>query len=295
MDNIVGYLNYNSTINKNNFPKIFNKIFFKVSINNFEKNKIELLVNKNKINFKRLNKIKNIAKEKQINKIVVSKKIKFENEYPEIDTFTGKFLMKNIIIYILKYIYETQKKDIRCENLHILIDNDKQNEIIFDLAKEFKCISIVTDNIKKLKRLSKKLDDYNDIIYSISNNYKKSLKTADVIVNFDYDSKFFSKFNINRNSIIINLNENSLKLKNSYQGMIIENIDINYKKIVHNILDINDFDKNIFYESYMYNFKYHEIKDEYIKNNCMINYLIGNNGKITIKELQNTEKNLKKA
>ena len=290
MDNTVGYLNYKNDVNLNILKKIINKIFFKISLNKIEDNRFEILINSSTISEKKLRKIKKIIQNNSIDIIAISNKIDIEKFYfdkENIKYFNGKFIMKYLSVQILDYIYMHKNNDMMLDELYITISNDKNKDIIMDLATKFKYINIVTDKIKKLKRLENKLESNEEIIYSISNNTKKSLKRAKIIVNFDYDEKFFEKFNFNRNAVIINLNNNKLKMKNSYQGIIIENLDINYESKKDKILNFNNFDKNILYESRIINMNYKEFKVNYKNNKCKISHLIGSKGFINDEELKN--------
>lgn len=288
MYDVIGYLNYKKYISKNIFKKILDKMLFRIKFNYLSQNQVEILINRNRLNEKRIKKIKKAIIDNAIHILVLSNKIndanKLENE--NIKILNGKFLMKNIVINILEYIYNCQSKDIRFEEVYVTINNDKHQEILFDLAKKMKCINIVTDKIKKLKRLDKKLENEDDIIYSISNNTKKALKKANIIINFDYDEDFFYKFNINRKAIIINLSNNKFSLKNSYQGVIIDNIVIDYENDRELKINSGDFDKNILYESKIINLKYQQAKDNFINDNCKVNYLLGKNGIISVDELK---------
>lgn len=288
MNNIIGYLDYRDNISFDFLKNVMKKIFFKVSLNKVEEDKFEILVNNCIINDKRLVKLKRIIDNSNIKNIAISNKIIFDKNNlnsKNINVLDGKFLMRNIIDKILDYIYNFQNRDMILDELYITISNDKNKDIIIDLAKKFKYINIVTDKVRKLKRLERKLENDENIIYSISNNTKKSLKKAKMIVNFDYSSEFFQSFNLNRNAIIINLNSNKLDLKNSYNGIIIENIMLEYSNEKCSF-NFGNFDNNIVYESYIFNKKYNEIKDHYISNRCEISHLIGNNGNIIDNELK---------
>lgn len=289
MYDVIGYLNYKKYISENIFEKILDKMLFRIKFNYLSQNQAEILINRNRLNEKRIKKIKKAIIDNAIHILVLSNKIndanKLENE--DIKILNGKFLMKNIVINILEYIYNCQSKDIRFEEVYVTINNDKHQEILFDLAKKMKCINIVTDKIKKLKRLDKKLENEDDIIYSISNNTKKALKKANIIINFDYDENFFYKFSVNRKAIIINLNNKKFNLKNSYQGVIIENIVIDYEEDKELKINLEDFDKNIVYESKIANMKYQQVKENFINDNCKVDYLLGKNGTISVDELKN--------
>lgn len=289
MCEIIGYLNYKDNINLNILKKIIDKFLFRISLNKLEDNKFEILINTCYLNKKKLARIKKIINNNNIDIIAVSNKINIEQsdfDKYDIKKFNGKFLMKNLIIHILDYIYICKNKKMILDAVYIAINDDKNKDIIMDLATKFKCINIVTDKIKKMKRLDKKLENNEEIIYSISNNTKKSLKTAELIVNFDYDEEFFEKFNLNRNAIIVNLTTKRLKMKNSFHGTIIENIIINYNCEKDSILNLQDFDKNILYESNIINMNYKEFKANYINNKCEITHLTGSNGYILDNELK---------
>lgn len=286
MENMIGYLNYRENTNKNFFKRTLNNIFFKAEYYPLNNNASELLINKNFIDEKILEKIVKLKTKNNISNMIISDKIKIQTDLEHLNLLNGKILMKNTIIFLLKYLFDCIDKDIRCENVYLTIDNDKNKDIIFDLAHEFKSVSIVTDNIKKLRRLDRKLNNDEEIISSISNNSKKALKRANIIVNFDYNTNFFEKFNINRKSIIINLYNEKIKMKNSYQGIIIENMKIDYKNLNNYLIDSENFDKTIFYESYIFNKKYNEVKDKYIEDHCHIDKILGNNGEISISEIK---------
>lgn len=294
MENIIGYLNYKEDISKNFFQKILDNIFFKAECHSLNENKREILINQNIINQKNLEKIIKLNNKNNIKNMIISNKIEIQTDLENLNLLNGKILMKNTIIFLLKFICDCINKDVRCENIYVLIDNDKNKDIIIDLAHEFKSISIVTDNIKKLRRLDRKLSNDEEIITSISNNCKKALKKANIIVNFDYDTRFFEKFNVNRNSIIINLNKEKIKMKNSYQGIIIENIKIDYEDLNNSLIDFKNFDKTIFYESCIFYNKYYEIKDKYCEDKCKIKKIIGSNGEISIPEIKKFYNNLDK-
>ena len=59
-------------------------------------------------------------------------------------------------------------------------------------------------------------------------SYKEFDTTYTSFYAMNYTDEFFEKFKVNRNAIIINLNDHELKLGNYYQGIIIENIEIAY-------------------------------------------------------------------
>ena len=284
MYNKIGYIEYNSNENGSYIHNIINKIFNKISICDIDKDKIKILVNKQKISDKLLLKIVQLIKANEINKIVISNEIDINKKIltdNKIELLNGKKLMKNMLMSILSIIYKYNDIDMRSSEVYIAIKDDKDLKIIYELASYFRCINIVTDRIRKLNRLESKFDKNDQIIYSISSNRNKSLKRAKIIINFDYNSDFFEEFCINRSAIIINLSDSKIKMKTSFQGVVIENIDINFE----NYNNAN-FDKNILYESYIYNLNYDELQCKLIEDKCHIKGLLGANGEINKYELK---------
>lgn len=282
---VVGYVNYKKDFCKSLFGKLFNKFFFRVKVNKLENGYFEFRINKNVMNNRRVLKIRKWASRFNVNKLVICQGLIYKNKEITFEKNCEKILMKNIVKQILRHVYDCQNKDMRLENLYVAVKDDKNKDIIIDLASEFKSINIVTDTIKKLRRLGLKLERQEEINFSISNNHKKSLRRASVIVNFDYDSDFFSEFNISRDAIIINLNENRLELSKGFDGIVIENVRINYENSDVEILNLKNFFKTDLYESYICNFNYWKIQENYILNNCIITDLIGKNGCIEKFEL----------
>ena len=291
MNYIIGYINCKKALKFKKLQKIIGYIFFKIKVIRIDENKYDIGINSNKINKRRIKKIEKTLKTYNINKLVISNVIDCENKIilNNIVKSSEKILMKGIIKNILKYIFKNQNTDLRFEDIFITIKDDKNKEIIKDIANEAKSINIVTDTIKKMRRLSINLEKEENIIFSISNNCKKGLKRAKTIINFDCTNEFFEKFKVNRNAIIINLNENELKLGNYYQGIIIENIEIDYKNN-----EKSNYNKTKLYESYICNLNYFSIQEKYNEDNCIISNLIGKNGFIQNRELKKVRTELDK-
>ena len=288
MNYIIGYINCKKALKFKKLQKIIGYIYFKIKVIRIDENKFDIKVNSNKFNKRRIKKIEKILKTYNINKLVISNEIDCESKIilNNLIKSSEKILMKGIIKNILKYIFKNQNTDLRFEDIFITIKDDKNKETIKDIANEAKSINIVTDTIKKMRRLSINLEKEENIIFSISNNCKKGAKT---IINFDYTDEFFEKFKVNRNAIIINLNDHELKLGNYYQGVIIENIEIAY-----NNNEKSNYNKTKLYESYICNLNYFSIQEKYNEDNCIISNLIGKNGFIQNRELKKVRTELDK-
>lgn len=114
---------------------------------------------------------------------------------------------------------------------------------------------------------------------AVSNNKKKSLKKAKIIINFDLKQDEISKYQINRNAVIINLSDNIMKMEKSFNGIIINSMqiaDINYK-----IRNYYLFEHIDLYESYILEEKGLErALDKIEKDNIIIKGLLGERGRI---------------
>ena len=278
MNNDIYYID--SFFEKSN--NLYDKIFFKYEITDIDKDKKYLNINKKYID----EKVLKINDETIHENIWYSNNIKLSQNLKE-NKYTGKIILKNMIIPLLEHFENNLNIDFRLENIFLTVDNDKNKDIIVDLGNKCKSISLVTDNIRKLYRLDSKLNKDDNIIVSVSSNRKKALQRAKIVVNFDYDEIFFENFNINRNCIIINLSNNVLTLKNSFQGSIIEKLEIDYINKYENFINIDNFDKTILYETFIYDENYDSAKEIMRFDNCRIKKVLGMRNEINFIKSRN--------
>lgn len=274
MSNDIYYIKY-----EKKYVRWIDRLIFKYDIVDIDKNRHLMKINKEIINEKVYEKIIKITENDNLlfsNNVVA-------NHYN--DCFSGKILMKYMVVDIIQKIQKIVETNFILEDLYIAFEGEVDYSILYDLSREFKSINIVTNKIRKVKRIENKFDR-DDIVYSISNNKKKALKKAKIIVNMDYSSDFFEEFNINRNSIIINLSLQNLSMKNSFQGSIIEGVEIDYTNN-NEYLNSVEYDKNKLYESYIINNKYTDAKIMQKKDRCIIENLFGSSTMLSPEELKN--------
>ena len=281
MNNDIYYID--SFFEKSN--NLYDKIFFKYEITDIDKDKKYLNINKKYIDEKVLKKMLKKCKIEDA-QFVYSNNIKLSQNLKE-NKYTGKIILRNMIIPLLEHFENNLNIDFRLENIFLTVDNDKNKDIIVDLGNKCKSISLVTDNIRKLYRLDSKLNKDDNIIVSVSSNRRKALQRARIVVNFDYDETFFENFNINRNCIIINLSNNVLTLKNSFQGSIIEKLEIDYINKYENFINIDNFDKTILYETFIYDENYDNAKEIMRFDNCRIKKVLGMRNEINFIKSRN--------
>lgn len=288
--NCMYYIDYKTDEEQNVCKRIYNKIFFRYETINLDEDKKLININQNFLNKraeKRINKYCILNSGHEDYGVLISKNIKSENGLKNYEIFHGKILMTNMIVNLIEHIEQAIDVDFRNEEIFISTRNDKNKELITDVAKKFRCVNIITDKIKKLGRLEQYLNKNEDLIFSISNNRRKALKRAKIIINIDFDKEQLEEFSLNRDCIIINLNNEILELKSSFHGTIIELMEINYKNRYEKFIHTSKFDKTKLYESYIYSKNYNEAKDYIRDDECTIENLRGRKIEINISELKN--------
>lgn len=223
-------------IEKNDKPNIFEKWLKIIKI---EENKIILPIIEN-ISDKDLEKIaiktvKKIKRNSNSKKVVLSKEMQKYNLYinylntAEIDILDGKWLYEILLTDIVQYIIKKKNIDIEKTQISVLINdlNEIEYENIKELSRKYKHINIITNHIEKFKKIEKQLEE-EGIIINITNNKKKSLLKSKIVLNIDFPNELFNKYSINENSIIINVKNNIRINKKRFNGLNINNYEIDF-------------------------------------------------------------------
>lgn len=216
------------------------------------------------------------------NKVVISKIINkyiyFKNYLYSlnIDIVDGKWLFRIMIPDILNYIikkYELEKQEIE---LSILLNDVSDIEIqqIKEFANEYKRINIVTNHISKFKNLEDKIYEEIGNLITVNNNKKKSLLKSKIIINYDFPNELINKYNIYEEAIIVNILDKIKIDKKRFNGIIINDFEINKKENLK-------YDSKQLYESKFFkkqSFDY--IKNKLKEDNVKIVNIKGNSGNI---------------
>jgi len=271
--------------------KLINSIFPKVILKD---NKINITGLKENIKEKKSiyisKKIDKTLKKTNSNKIVLSKKIQ-ENEVLKNMLYTygydiaeGKWLFEGLSILALNYIIE--KKNLKKEECKIsVLVNDLSDytlENIKSLAQEYKSLNIVTNHIEKFKKIEQDILEEAGIVITITNNKKKSLSKSNIILNIDFPSELLNKYNVNDEAIIVNICGNIKINKKRFNGIVINDYEINFKEdVLENLAGegYNKYYKKQIYEANFYkNIPYRDFCN-IIKNDkveiCKLNTLNG--------------------
>lgn len=253
-------------IEENDKQWIFN--LKKISIKN---RRIIINKNMNKINIKQkmkiVNEIRKVLYEYKSKKVVLAEKLKDNKEFinllvtNNIDIIDGKWLFKMILPEIVDDV--VKKNNIRKENLELVFTVNEKSRIVEEyiemFSSEFKRIGVVTNHLSQFRKLEEKLYNNSGIIITVSNNKRKSLLNADIIINIDYPKETLNKFTLNDNAIIINIEGDMKILKKRFCGKLINDYEIDVKKdlkfevwVNKNNIDIKKFNTKDLYEGYSY-------------------------------------------
>ncbi len=276
-------------------PKFLHKMLINITkrTNNFyintisEDKKVYLVIDTNNKKIYE-NIIKKLRKERtktQKVQIVLEDDLKeYIDYFSEFKILNGKDFMNNNVKTILEKILENIPMAL--QDVFILTNkyNEQSIRTIKNIGQEFKSVNVISKEIEKYKTLEDILEN-ETIVFSIANNKKKSLKKAKIIINMDFSNEQLQEYNICRSAIIVNLSKEKIKNLKSFEGIIVQNVEI----------ELEDSEKNFFKENNIIEeFKkvelYESISTKKIQDVKRIKKIYGNNGEIDKKELINIRK-----
>jgi len=292
-----GYVRFNNRKYINLIEKIIitiKKIFIKISLERVSINKYHdtyiILIPK----YKKYNSILKKIIINQIKKCIISNKIEnllydenvlfLSKEIQYYSKITEKNIMKSLIVEIINYIFNINKINAELENIYIFVNEYTRNniQIIEKMCYKFKTVNIITENIKNYKQLENKLFEKN-ILITVSNNKRKSVKNAKYVINIDFCKEKLEQYNLNMNSIIINFTNEKKFFDKLFKGVIINNIEVilnnNFEYYIKEIF--GNIDNQLLLESYILNNASINVQEYFGKYNCKIGYLLGVRGKIS--------------
>ena len=269
-------------ISKNNNVKFSDRLKF------FTKKDNKILVNfdLDKFNIKKAKKILKILNKNSVRNVVLSKELQ-KNEMlinylnsSNVNIFNGRWLEKYLAYEIVKYILV--KKNIKEEETEIAILINQIDEVSTEniklFSKEFKRVNVVTNHIEKLKNIEESIFDEFGIMITITNNKKKSLKNAKIILNMDFPNELINKFNIYDDAIILNLDGDIKINKKRFSGLNINNYEISLNDVDY--LSEEFYIRDIFESQIYKKAAFKNIRKEIKEKGVNIEQLIGLNGLI---------------
>ena len=197
-----------------------------------------------------------------------------------INILDGKKLFKHLIPEIVEYLSNVLGINKQDMELTILV-NDYSNINLYyinELIFKVKRINIITNNIRKFKIFADRIYEKEAIVIPIMNNKKKSMANKIIMLNIDFSEEQLKKYRINRKAIIINIENNIYEINKTFYGILINNYELNYRA------NINDFETNEIYESYLIGRDLKNVKEKINKDDIKIKNFIGRNGIINLNE-----------
>lgn len=196
-------------------------------------------------------KIKKILEKTNCRTIILSKYLKRQEEFMklinmyEINVIDGRWLFLVLLDKVLEYIVGKRNLEKKETNVGILVNQnicDYVIENIKQISKKYKNVNIVTPYIEKLKKIEEEILEESGIVITISNNKKKSLKRANIILNIDFNEEELNKYNIPDEAIIINISGDIEINKKRFNGLNINDYEISFEKF-----DEFDYEKDKLY------------------------------------------------
>ena len=213
-----------------------NKIKEKLNIVSKKDNKIRIYANLSKLKFTGIQKIvkrvKKEVKNQRIDKVVLTPELKKSRDLinllysNNINISNDRWLFKMLTDKIIEKVMENKKRQeseiwITVNDIDTVIQN-----IIYKFSKEFRRVNIITNHISKFKKIEEKLYEEEGIILTVTNNRRKSLLKANLILNIDFPKELLNQFVIFDKSTIINLEGDMFIKKKRFAGRVINDADI---------------------------------------------------------------------
>lgn len=232
---------------------------------------------------------KKLEKEKaegQNIQVVLAKKVKpYQNYLKGYRIVDGKQTLWRAIEGMIKKIL--QETPMALQDIYFLTNSYQEQtiQLIQKIAQKVKSVNIITKEIEKYKKLEEFMQEQG-IAISVSNNKRKSIKKAKLIINLDFAKEELNEYTLFRNAAIINVTQEKIVNLKGFEGIIVQDIAIEIEPekkewIIQNNLE-EDFRPLELYESVQ------DITSQ--KEDVQVSNLYGNNGKIDEKELRNWQK-----
>ena len=251
-----------------------------------------------------ISKIKKLMKKYQISQMVLAEELQQDETFMEgfqnnrkverkVHILDGKKLITYLIKEIVEYISNKQGRTLELEDVHVLVkqDNLQYRENITFLASYFKTLNIVTPSLKNYQKLAKQLEEKQDIILTVTNNRKKSLKRAKWVINFDLSAEEIKKYTINRMATIIYLTKEGIYEESGFEGLHICKAGIDVSQEIKDFFEkqnlLNQCPITVLYESTIQCQKsFKQVKEQMRKDQVKIEKLYGRRGLLSEKEYQ---------
>ena len=201
----------------------------------------------------------------------------------------GKWLYKYLLYDVVNFVAGNKTESLKEQTISFAVNNPEEIDLenLKRLARNCKSMNLITKDEYRFKRLEELMYKEEGVALNIAYNYKKSFLKSDIVINIDLSEKEFNKFALPRKAIVINLKDVKIHSK-GFNGINILKYEIDFPKQYENeILNLDSFNKEILYESYIYRRTAPKnILDKIKKDGLKLARLLGKNGYIDEKEYQ---------
>ena len=135
-----------------------------------------------------LKKLDEVLRNDNIDYIIKEKDIAYT--YKEL---YGKHMLKYMLPEVIEYSFKMLGKEAKLQEIYICVEGFTKDNIklIEEINEKVKVVNIVTNHVKQFRELEKRLER-DEIYITVSNNKRKSLKMAKIIINI-----YFENFTLN--------------------------------------------------------------------------------------------------
>ena len=204
------------------------------------------------------------------------------------------FLLEEMIQYIMKKQGKVEK--LETQDLYFLCKNyqEKTSQILDYFFNKVRTMNIVTKDLQNFQKYIQKHKEEEVMHVTIANNYRKSLKRAKWIINIDVPIEEVKQYVLNRTGIFIQIPDEKVIGFVGFEGIIVENVEVDVSEEIKNKYQSwgigEEFSMRDLYESeYEVEKTYIENKEKMKQEGIKVVKLIGINGNITEKEIENSK------
>lgn len=222
--------------------------------------------------------------------IILSKEIKpYQSYFKGYAIIDGRKTFFCAIDSILEKIM--QKQPMVMQDIYVLTNRYQEQHInlIKKLTPNVKSMNIITKEIEKY-RIVEELMQEQGMVISVSNNKRKSLKKARLIINLDFSKEELKEYTIYRNALLITIPQEKVSNLKGFEGIIIQDVEIEWEEKQIEWIRQNQLENSFRPLEMKESLKEGKLQKETIQ----VTKLYGNNGQINEKELQNWRKNIDK-
>ena len=173
-----------------------------------------------------VHKVENVLLSKELNKnLNLCHALEESKKYIITGRRMGKALLNKFVFEISKYTkYSREKMNV----LLLMNEYSLENiDLIEQLSRNVKEFSVISRNYTKYEKTSLKLfEHYGYMVNLYNSDTTKDFRRTNLVINLDYTEAEIQKIKLPKNSVIISLNNFIKTVKNGFNGIIINDIEV---------------------------------------------------------------------